>query len=123
MRVALVHYHLQSGGVTRIICHLQKALSQRGIKTVVLTGKPPSLQGDWDFRVIPGLQYEADRPVITPFDLATQMRTEASAALGGPPDLWHVHNHSLGKSLVLPITLRLLADQGERLLFQIHDFF
>ena len=122
MRVALVHYHLQSGGVTRIICHLQKALRQRGIKTVVLTGKPPSLQGNWDFRVIPGLQYEADRPVITPSDLAAEMRTEATVALGGPPDLWHVHNHSLGKSLVLPIALRLLADQGERLLFQIHDF-
>ncbi|WP_319586457.1 glycosyltransferase [uncultured Desulfobulbus sp.] len=122
MRVALVHYHLQSGGVTRIICHLQRALNQRGVKTVVLTGKPPSLQGDGDFQVIPGLQYEADRPAISPSDLAVQMRTEATAALGGPPDLWHVHNHSLGKSLVLPITLRLLADQGERILFQIHDF-
>ena len=122
MRVALVHYHLQSGGVTRIICHLQKALHQRGIKTVALTGKSPALQGGGDFRVIPGLQYEADRPAISPSELAAQMRTEAAAALGGPPDLWHVHNHSLGKSLVLPVALELLARQGERLLLQIHDF-
>lgn len=122
MRVALVHYHLQSGGVTRIICHQQKALSQRGIKTVALIGKPPSFEAAGDFRVIPGLQYEADRPDITPSELAAQMRTEAAAALGGPPDLWHVHNHSLGKSLVLPLALGLLAGQGERILFQIHDF-
>ena len=122
MRVALIHYHLQSGGVTRIVYHLQKTLSQRGIKNVALTGKPPSLQGAGDFRVIPGLQYEADRPAISPAELAAVMRREATAALGGPPDLWHVHNHSLGKSLVLPVALGLLAREGERLLFQIHDF-
>jgi len=122
MRVALVHYHLQSGGVTRIVCHLQKALGQRGIRTVALIGKPPSVPGVGDFRVIPGLQYEADRPAITPAELAAQMRAEAAAVLGGPPDLWHVHNHCLGKSLVLPLALHLLAGQGERFLFQIHDF-
>jgi len=122
MRVALVHYHLQSGGVTRIVCHQQKALRQRGVKTVALIGKPPAVADAGDYRVIPGLQYEADRPLITPAELAAQMRAEAVAALGGPPDLWHVHNHSLGKSLVLPLALHLLADQGERFLFQIHDF-
>jgi hypothetical protein len=122
MRVALVHYHLQSGGVTRIVCHLQRTLSQRGIKNVTLTGKAPSFQGAGACRVIPGLQYEADRPAISPSELAAIMRTEATAALGGPPDLWHVHNHSLGKSLVLPVALGLLAQQGERLLLQIHDF-
>jgi glycosyltransferase involved in cell wall biosynthesis len=122
MRVAVVHYHLQSGGVTRIVCHLQKALSQRGVKTVALTGKKPPVEWHGEFRVIPGLQYEADRPAITPVELVRQMRAEAAAALGGPPDLWHVHNHSLGKSLVLPLALNLLAAQGERMFFQIHDF-
>ena len=122
MRVAIVHYHLQSGGVTRIVCHLQKALAQRGVHTTALTGKPPAFQVNGRFRVIPGLQYEADRPAIAPAELAAQMRREATAALGGPPDLWHVHNHSLGKSLVLPVALRQLADEGEHILFQIHDF-
>lgn len=122
MRVAIVHYHLQNGGVTRIICHLQKALGDRGLKTVALTGKPPAVQVHGPWRVVPGLQYEADRPAITAVELAAQMRAEASAALGGPPDLWHVHNHSLGKSLVLPVALRQLAEEGEHLLLQIHDF-
>lgn len=122
MRVALVHYHLQGGGVTRIVCHQQKALGRRGIATVALIGKPPAVSDAGDFRVVPGLQYEADRPSVSPDELADQMRAAASAALGGPPDLWHVHNHSLGKNLVLPLALRCLAARGERFLFQLHDF-
>ncbi|MCL1980498.1 MAG: hypothetical protein FWG62_05435, partial [Proteobacteria bacterium] len=122
MRVALVHYHLQHGGVTRIVCHQQKALSQRGITSVALIGKPPAVREAGTFRVVPGLQYEAERPSVSPSELAAQMRTEARAALGGPPDLWHVHNHSLGKNLVLPLVLEHLIARGERILFHIHDF-
>lgn len=122
MRVALVHYHLQSGGVTRIICHVQKALRQRGIRSMVLTGKPPTFQVNGIYRVLPGLQYEADRPQLGVGELVAQMRRAATEALGGAPDLWHVHNHSLGKSLLLPLALRQLAEEGEHLLFHIHDF-
>jgi glycosyltransferase involved in cell wall biosynthesis len=122
MRIALVHYHLQNGGVTRIICHLQKALASRGIATVVLTGKPPAFDFPGLFRVVPGLQYEAFRPAIAPQELAAQMIVAAREALAGAPDIWHVHNHSLGKSLVLPGALVELARRGERLLFHLHDF-
>ncbi|MGD9947489.1 MAG: glycosyltransferase [Desulfobulbus sp.] len=122
MRVALVHYHLQNGGVTRIICHVQKALRQRGIKSMVLTGKPPGFQVNGTYRVVPGLQYEADRPQLSVGELVSQMRREATEALGGAPDIWHVHNHSLGKSLLLPLALRQMAEEGEHLLFHLHDF-
>ena len=122
MRVALVHYHLQSGGVTRIICHVQKALRDRGITSMVLTGKPPTYQVNGTYGVVPGLQYEADRPQLSVADLVAQMRRTASEILGGPPDLWHIHNHSLGKSLILPPALRQMAEEGEHLLFHLHDF-
>lgn len=122
MRVALVHYHLQNGGVTRIICHVQKALRQRGITSMVLTGKPPSYQVNGTYGVVPGLQYEADRPQLSVADLVAQMRRTATEVLGGPPDLWHIHNHSLGKSLILPPALRQMAEEGEHLLFHLHDF-
>ena len=122
MRVALVHYHLQSGGVTRIICHVLKALSARGIKCMVLTGKAPSFEISGAYRVVPGLQYEMDRPQVQVQDLIEEMRKAATEALGGPPDLWHVHNHSLGKSLLLPLALRQMAESGEHFLFHIHDF-
>lgn len=122
MRAVIVHYHLQGGGVTRIVSHLQQALNQRGVTTVVLTGKAPPGAFPGPYRVVPGLQYEADRPKISAHELAVGMRRAAREALGGQPDLWHVHNHSLGKSLILPGALRELAGQGERLLLQIHDF-
>jgi glycosyltransferase involved in cell wall biosynthesis len=122
MRIAIVHYHLQFGGVTRIICHQQNALRERGVSTVVLTGKAPSFDFPGAFKVIPGLQYEATRPAIAPLALATQMYAAATETLAGPPDVWHVHNHSLGKSLVLPAALLVLAGQGAHVLLQIHDF-
>lgn len=49
------------------------------------------------------------------------MRT-AREEFGEPPDLWHIHNHSLGKNLALPGALGILARQGQRLLLQPHDF-
>jgi len=122
MRIAIVHYHLQFGGVTRIICHQQNSLRARGLSTVVLTGKSPPFEFPGAFRVIPGLQYEAIRPAISPLALAAQMLAAATEALAGPPDVWHIHNHSLGKSLVLPAALLALAEQGAHLLFQLHDF-
>ena len=122
MRVALVHYHLQSGGVTRIIGHIQKALDRLGIASVVLTGKTPPQWPNDRFRVVPGLLYEVDRPLWSVDQLAREMRQQATDALGAPPDLWHVHNHSLGKNLLLPQALRQLAEDGEHLLFHIHDF-
>lgn len=122
MRIALIHYHLQSGGVTRVICHQLKALRAHGHQVVVLTGSPPPGDFPGAFRVVPGLQYEFVRPVIAVVELATQMSVAAREALGGNPDIWHVHNHSLGKSLVLPGALSVLASQGRPLLMQIHDF-
>lgn len=123
MRLAIVHYHLQSGGVTRIIQHILTALKGSDISVVVLTGKEPG-NADWygEYRVVPGLLYESERPSISPDALASEMLASAVEALGGPPDVWHVHNHSLGKSLVLPGALNKLAADGHHLLFHIHDF-
>ena len=41
MRIAIVHYHLQTGGVTRIIQHAQRVLGERGVTLAVLSGEPP----------------------------------------------------------------------------------
>ncbi|MFP4281665.1 MAG: hypothetical protein ACLFU2_03480, partial [Opitutales bacterium] len=57
-----------------------------------------------------------------PAALAADLRAAARAALGGEPDVWHIHNHSLGKNVHLPGALRLLAEEGARLLLQLHDF-
>lgn len=122
MRVAIVHYHLQPGGVTRIIEHCLRGLADKPVKVVVLTGRrpPSSFVGAW--RVVKGLEYEQYRPSISPASLAMEMRAAAREALGDSPDLWHVHNHSLGKNTVLAGALLSLAKAGEALLLQLHDF-
>jgi glycosyltransferase involved in cell wall biosynthesis len=126
MRVAIVHYHLHPGGVTRVIQHAVHALRAHGARTVVLTGEAPSsvVHGIGEVRVVPGLGYDhtAAGPGIGARDLALELRRAAARVLGGAPSLWHVHNHALGKNLSLPASLRLLAEQGGRLLLHLHDF-
>ncbi|MFC1468151.1 hypothetical protein ACFLQY_05680, partial [Verrucomicrobiota bacterium] len=49
-------------------------------------------------------------------------RREASSALSGSPDIWHIHNHSLGKNGIQPQLVQRLAEAAERVLLQPHDF-
>jgi hypothetical protein len=124
MRIAIVHYHLQLGGVTRVILHAFEALRSRGVDLVVLSGEPPGTQlpAGLAVQVLPGLAYEERRAAQSPEQLAAAMARAARDALGGPPDLWHVHNHSLGKNTALPGALLRLVRDGHRLLLQPHDF-
>ncbi len=124
MRVCIVHYHLQTGGVTRVIEHACEALLARGERVGVLVGEAPQtpLPAGADCRPLSGLAYEDRRAAQSPDQLAAAMVEAARDALGGPPDLWHVHNHSLGKNTLLPGALLRLARGGHRLLLQPHDF-
>ena len=124
MRIAIVHFHLQTGGVTRVIQHACQALADAGHKVVVLCGAPPHQPLDERalVRVLPGLGYEESRSSVGPRTLAAAMSQAAGEALGAAPDLWHAHNHSLGKNLALPGALRVLIQAGDRLLLQLHDF-
>lgn len=124
MRVAIVHHHLHPGGVTRIIAHASEALRAAGAGVVVLSGLAPEPDQHWPVpvEVVPGLAYEEQRSETTPQRLVGDMRQAAQGALGAPPDVWHIHNHSLGKNLLLPLAIGRLAADGERLLLQLHDF-
>ena len=63
MRVAIVHNHLNPGGVTRVIRTALAALADSDIRIAVLVGEPPP--GDEDTRanahVLPELRYEEQR--------------------------------------------------------------
>jgi FMN phosphatase YigB (HAD superfamily) len=110
MRVALVHYHLAPGGVTRVIESASQALGSAGIPYVILTGEK-----------IAGLGYLATPGEFTTQQLLASLRDAAADALGGPPDIWHFHNHSLGKNCLLAEVIAQLATEGARLVLQIHD--
>jgi FMN phosphatase YigB (HAD superfamily) len=117
MKVAIVHYHLDSGGVTRVIEATSACLSEAGIAHVILSASPALTSAQ---RMIPALGYFQNSPT-TAAELLSSLRKNAAEALAGPPDLWHFHNHSLGKNCLLPAVIALLAAAGDRLVLQIHD--
>jgi FMN phosphatase YigB (HAD superfamily)/glycosyltransferase involved in cell wall biosynthesis len=135
MNVAIVHYHLGPGGVTRVIEAASQALATAGIRHVVLTGDaPPSGWGvspqtvagasrslHPTFHTIPGLDYLPTPGDHTAEALTESLRAAATEALGGPPDLWHFHNHSLGKNCLIPHVIARFVREDERVVLQIHD--
>lgn len=124
MHIVISHFHLQTGGVTRVIEHAAQALNTAGHQVLVIAGEPPQqgLLKGVAFTRIPALAYEERRPAAGPAELANALVQAAREHFGNPPDLWHFHNHCLGKNLALPGALIALAKQGQRLLLQPHDF-
>jgi hypothetical protein len=124
MRIAIVHYHLHPGGVTRVIQHTLAALSQTNetIQMIVLTGEPPSpTMPVAPYAIVEELGYNSDSHA--PFDqIVKRLETLVRQALGGMPDVWHFHNHALGKNLLMPALVSHLAKNGQHILLQIHDF-
>jgi len=124
MRILISHFHLQTGGVSRVIEHASMALAAGGHRVLVVAGEPPQqlLPKGVGFALVPALAYEERRPAVGPAELAAALVRTARERLGEMPDLWHIHNHCLGKNLALSEALCTLARQGQRLLLQPHDF-
>ncbi|MBV8265505.1 MAG: glycosyltransferase family 4 protein, partial [Planctomycetaceae bacterium] len=136
-QLAIVHHHLNRGGVTQVIINQLRALdlalkTERPWRVVLVSsgrrvGWPEQLPDQLgsirlDMIEIPALDYDRDT-AASPWGLARQIR-ERLQSRGFLTDdtILHVHNHSLGKNLSLPGALRILARDGFRLLLQIHDF-
>ncbi len=123
MRVAIIHYHLRPGGVTQVIRNALAALAETGVQAVVFSGEPPSpTMPVKPCAVLDALGYHDTASQHSPEDTVKDLISTAKQQLGGMPDVWHIHNHALGKNLILPEVVYLLARQGQRLLLQIHDF-
>ena len=121
LRIALVHYHLRPGGVTTVLSRTLAALRDHAVQCVVLSGEACEDPATWPapVRVVPGLGYDdGTSSRLTAEDL----ERAATDALGGPPQLWHIHNHALGKSAGLPRVVPDLARRGCPLLLHLHDF-
>jgi len=124
LQVVICHFHLRTGGVTRVIEHALEALGAHDVTIAVLSGEKPAaaLPDGVAFQAIPGLAYEETREPVSGTELARQLTTAARELLGSAPDLWHFHNHSLGKNLAAPAAIGALAREGQRILLHIHDF-
>jgi glycosyltransferase involved in cell wall biosynthesis len=124
LRIAIVHYHLRGGGVTRIVEHVARGVRSADVRLCVLVGEPPPAGSPLTpvARVVDGLGYTMPGGAAHPAGpLAQAMLHAAEAALGGKPDVWHIHNHALGKNRSLPGVVHALA-ANSAVLLQIHDF-
>lgn len=121
MKVAIVHYHLQRGGVTTVIENAVEALNGVGVDCAVIGGLPYKGTRLKKHACVEGLQY-CQKSRSNGSTLARELKAVAKELLGHAPDIWHIHNHSLGKSIVFPELIKTLAEAGERLYLQLHDF-
>ncbi len=137
MQLAIVHYHLNRGGVTQVILNHLRSLSRTQtevapVRVVVFHGGRKeawrddvvaALDGlDVTLAAIPELEYDS-QVVPDPGRLFDNL-TAAMGRYGLHADdtVVHIHNHALGKNTSLPGAVDRLSQAGFALLLQIHDF-
>lgn len=119
MNIALMHYHLKSGGVTTVL-RQQAAAMQNECRVCILTGEPADAPLPVEPVVVPELAYR-QRPADAAA-AAAKLSAAIGRALPGGCDILHVHNPTLTKNVDLLQILKTLQQWGQRLLLQIHDF-
>lgn len=120
--VAIVHYHLHRGGVTRVIHTASRCLTEKGVPHVILSGEPDESGEKLPVQVVEGLGYGTEPGGISSLQLVQAMRGAVSSALGPGPVVWHFHNHSLGRNRAMAEAVAILAEAGEAMVLQFHDF-
>jgi glycosyltransferase involved in cell wall biosynthesis len=120
--VAIVHYHLNRGGVTRVIHSASHGLTAAGIPHVILSGEPDERDATVPVQVVEGLRYGTDPGGPSGLQLAQSLRAAAAGVLGPGPIVWHFHNHSLGRNRAIADAVAILAESGDAMVLQLHDF-
>jgi len=122
MKIAYLHYHLKTGGVTTVLKQ-QLATLAHHIEPLVITGYPPTTPWEAATVHIPEVGYSNDfAGSIQPMRAARKIIKAIRAEFNGPCDLVHVHNPTLAKNRYFLAILKLLQQEGLNLLLQIHDF-
>jgi hypothetical protein len=122
MKIAFMHYHLKTGGVTTVLRKQLEAVSQQ-CATVVLTGIMPQAPFPADVVHIPELAYSSDyRRSFEPENVAGTILEAIHSRFEGPCDVLHVHNPILAKNKLFLKILKSLQKKDTRLFLQIHDF-
>ncbi len=122
MKIAFMHYHLKTGGVTSVIRQQLEAV-KGACETLVLTGEPPEAAFPAQVAVVPELGYSGEsQKSLDARAAADAVLAAIHSRFGGPCDILHVHNPTLAKNRQLLAILKCLQQKGVRLLLQIHDF-
>lgn len=123
MKIALIHFHLKTGGVTSVIRDQVRTLQESGFDFMVLTGDSGDNPVPAKTIRIPELAYDRDVPgTPEPQAIADDILSAVYRHWPQGADIIHVHNPTLAKNRLLQAVLKQLQVNGQRLLCQIHDF-
>lgn len=137
LRLVIIHYHLERGGVTQVINnHIQSlaaSITPKIEEVLILHGGRSS--GWPDSSSFSNLPYPVRQITIQELEYddanSTTSLEDCDRAIQGvireekltPKDtLFHFHNHSLGKNASLTHSVSSIAESGFHCLLQIHDF-
>ncbi len=138
MKIGIIHYHLNRGGVTQVILNHLRALAAvapsgaEPLEVVVLYGGRREAWQDDVVARLDGLRVSLEVCLELEYDDGSVPRpgplkqslvsTLDRHGLTADDTVLHIHNHALGKNMSLPVVVGQLAAEGYALLLQIHDF-
>lgn len=124
MKIALVHFHLNTGGVTAVIRQQAALLTRAGHEVLLIAGQAPFGEMPAASAVVKGLGYETENGgASAPDELGAAVLDVLHRRWpAAGPDVLHVHNPTLAKNRHLQRVLKQLQQSGVTLLCQIHDF-
>jgi len=139
MNLAVLHYHLNRGGVTRVIenhlASLDAVLDQPWRAALLFGGRREDFREELPEQLgsirlsleeVPLLDYDDQQTSSTPTEpdaLFAQLTATLDRLEFVPRQtVLHFHNHALGKNRCLPAVVPRLAEAGYAVLLQIHDF-
>ena len=122
MKIAFIHYHLKTGGVTTCLKQQLEAL-KNDCDMCVITGEPAPANFPVKTFHIPQLAYSSvyHKP-FEPEDVAAAVASNIRSQFNGPCDIVHVHNPLLAKNAKFLAILKAMQKGGLNLLLQVHDF-
>lgn len=133
MQLVILHHHLNRGGVTSVIENHLRSLATLEARnrptqvTVIYGGRDAA----WKQELAAELPFEFSLVAVREIEYdnfredSSELFPALQAVLSNfdrDSTILHVHNHSLGKNSELAGTICRLAEDGWRLLLQIHDF-
>ena len=124
LKVAVVHYHFKPGGVTRVVESTLAGFESipEEVQFAFISGAPEYDADSAASIVLPELGYSAPGQELNPEELYFKLLAAARETLGALPDVWHIHNHSLGKNKAFSGVVQRLAADGRPILLHVHDF-
>jgi len=122
MKIAFIHYHLKTGGVTTVMRQQVEVLSGC-CQCLVLAGSLPDAHFPAQTFEIPELGYtQPGQKPSDPIVVAETIIEAIDATFDGECDVVHIHNPTLAKNKDFLQILAHLQRRDMHLFLQIHDF-